>query len=596
MPDLGAAPIVADLVAERARAADVAAGRAPADAIVAGATVVDVYARGTRRADVAIAGGRIAAVGDVGHCVDASTRRYDCDDLYVLPGLIEPHFHVGFSQVSIERLAELLVPMGTIALSGCFSESASIVGGAVVEEQLERLAGSGLDVLLSPFYASALGPCIGSYGREELLALVADERCVEVREWSDGAARNLPDGLDEVWAEGLRRGRAIAGHMASQTGPALQASVARGVRSDHETVTAAEAVERARLGVTVQMREGSALRDMDALLPAIVDDGADPDMFSFCSDEQELHDLVERGHIDGKLRMAVERGVDPIEAVRMATLNAARSMGLDADYGSVTPGRLASLALVEDLSDARVQMTFSRGRLMAERGRYLGDAAASSYPPEWSDTVHVRGPLAMRDFAVDIADGDAQPVRVVGIAPGSAVSEELHETVRVESGRVVGAPGLAKLAMIDRHEASGRIGVGLARGLGIESGAFAATINAGAFNLMVAGVDDEAMAIAANRAAELGGGIVVARDGAVRAELALPLFGIVSDAPLRDSVASAGRVARAMRDDLGSPVSGIVAVAGFACLASYPALKVTDRGLVRTSPAGEREIVGVSVA
>lgn len=587
--------------AARRHAADVAAGRVPADAVITGGRIVNVVSGRIVRGDVAVAGPRIAAVGDVARCVGDGTTRIDATGLFVLPGFIDPHFHVGYSQVTVERLAELLVPMGTVALSSCFAEAAYIAGRRAVEEQLERVDGTGLDILLSPFHAAALG--LGEFGSldrfslDDLRALVQDARCVELREWNDDVGRLPVPGLAEVWAEAVARGRAIGGHLEGLAGPAVQAAVAQGVASDHEVTTVEEALERARLGVIVQLREGSSTQDLLNVLPAVTEFGADPSMFSACSDEQEAHSLAELGHQDHKLRLLVRNGVAPVDAVRMVTLNAARSLGVERDYGAVLPGRLASLALVEDLAAFRVVHVVSRGRLCARGGAYLPSPPERDYPAEWNHTVRVGRAFSAADFRLPLADG-TRALRVIGVTPGYLRTEELLLDLPVRDGGTAGDTGrdLAKIAVIDRHQASGRYATALISGLGVRRGAVAATINPGAMNLMVVGADDADMALAANRCAELEGGIVVVRDGAVRAELALPTFGIVSPAPLAQTLAASRRLAAAIRDELGSPLRGLVPSAGFACLAaSIPGLKMTEYGLVRVVRGGPREPVPLAV-
>ena len=571
---------------ERMHAAEVAAGERPADLVLSGGRVVEVFTGRILPLDVALAGTRIAAVGDVSHCVDASTEVLDCSGLYVLPGFVETHLHVGGSQLGVEGLAEVLVPLGTVALGTCFYEPATIVGAGAVEELLSRADGTGLDVLLSPFHAAALGlgefGNLGRFGLGDLVRLVQHPACVELREWNWGVAKiPLPE-LREAWEAALAGRVTVGGHLEGLTGPALQASVALGVRSDHETGTAAEALEKARAGVTVQMREGSGARDLDALLRAITEHGADPRCFSFSTDEQELASLVRDGHIDRKLRLAVAGGVGPVDAVRMATLTAAASLGVEDDYGSVAPGRVASLALVEDLAAFRVSLCIARGRLAAENGAYLLRTPASPYPEEWLDTIRIDRRLDAGDFRLAAPDGRAS-VRVIGITPGSLLTEELAEEVGIADGRLTGpATGLAKLAVLDRHEGGSRGATGLVRGLGIQAGALASTVNPGMMNLMVVGIGEEDMALAANRVLALGGGIVVVRDGEVRAEVALPLFGILSNAPLPETAAACEEVAAAIERDLGSPIDGLLTTVGFACLAvSIPSLKICDRGLVR---------------
>jgi adenine deaminase len=585
---------VSNPAAERMHAAEVAAGERAADLVLRGARVVEVHTGRLLPLDVAVAGARIAAVGDVSHCLDASTDVVDCAGLYLLPGFVEPHLHVGGSQLAVEGLAQVLLARGTVAVGTCFYEPAVIAGADAVEELLLRASETSLDVLLSPFHAAALGlGAFGNLGRfrlDDLVRLVRHPACVELREWSWNVAKiPLPE-VQEAWEAAIARGVTVGGHLEGLTGPALQASVALGARSDHETATAEEAIEKARAGVTVQIREGSGARDLERLVAAISEHGADPRCFAFSTDEQELASLVRDGHIDHKLRLAVARGIAPIDAVRMATLNAAASLGVDGDYGAVAPGRLASLALVEDLASFRVAACLARGRLVAEGGVYTAlEPAARPYPAAWYETVRFERRLGASDFLLDL-EGRVASVRVIGISPGSLLTEELLEEVELEGGRLRAGSGLAKLAVLDRHDGGARGAVGLVRGLGLERGAVASTVNPGMMNLMVVGVREEDMALAANRVVDLQGGVAVARDGEVTAEVALPLFGILSSEPLPDIAAACRAVDEAI-SELGSCQPGLLTTVGFACLAvSIPALKICDRGLVRVGRDSQEEV------
>jgi adenine deaminase len=594
MSDNGTTDLLMKEVEGRERAARVAAGEAPADIVLEGGRIVEVYTGRVLAADVAIAGDRIAAVGDVSACVGPSTERIDCTGRFVLPGFVEPHLHIGSSQLTIERLAEVLVARGTTAMSTCFYEPAIVGGLDAVLECVERAEGTGLDVMLSPF-AGSLGQ--GELGSsrltpDELRGLLAHERCVEVREWSY-PSHQLP-GSREMYVEAMRRGRVIGGHLEGLTGSMLQASAALGCCSDHETATAEEALEKARAGVIVQVREGSAARDLANVVRAITEYGADPMCFAFSTDEQELDSLVEDGHMDYKMRLAVAQGLSPVDAVRLATIGGARSLGVERDYGAVAAGRVASLVVVDDLASFRVRRVIAQGRVAAEDHRYLLDTSPRPYREAWSNTVRVAREFTAEDFLLPV-DGTAT-VRVIGVTPGSLLTEELVERLDLTGGRLPAGQGLAKLAIADRHDASGRIGVGPVRGLDIERGAVATPINPGAVNLMVIGVDEQDMAIAANRVAELRGGIVVVRDGEIRAEVALPIWGIVTDRPVGETAAECIAVARALREELGCPHHGILGNAGFACLpAAIPSLKMSDHGLVRVDRITGRELVSLEV-
>jgi adenine deaminase len=303
--------------------------------------------------------------------------------------------------------------------------------------------------------------------------------------------------------------------------------------------------------------------------------------FSLATDEQELHSLFRDGYMDHKLRLAVAHGVPPVDVVRMATLTAANSLGVQRDFGSVAPGKVASIAAVNDLRAFDVKVMISEGQLSARDGEYLLMPEVTPYPEDWYRTVHVSEPLTADDFRFDPALETAE-VRVIGITPGSLVTDELIENVHFSGGVVTTPAGLATIAVIDRHDGGERKGLGLVRGFDVRAGAVATTINPGMMNLLVFGVEPESMAVAANRVVEMNGGISVAHEGQIVAEMATPLFGIMSDKPSVEVIPDAVAVADAIRELMGVSYDGLLTSVGFACLAVIiPELKICDQGLVR---------------
>lgn len=586
-------------IEQRKAAALVAAGRASADTVLRGGKVLNVHTGRIARADVAIVAERVAAVGDVEHTVGGSTVEIDCSGLFLLPGFIDSHIHLGGSQLTIQRLAEILVPHGTAALCTDFYELGTIGGLDAVLHELDAAQGSGLDILLSPFNAAVLG--IGAFGNlnrfsyDDLVTLLEREDCIELREWNCWADWLPLDGQAKAYETALRRRLTIGGHLEGLSGPLLQASAALGASSEHEAVSTEEALERWELGIGVQIRGGSAARDFDDLVPAITERGADPSAFSFCTDEQELASITELGHVDRLVRRAIRDGVAPVEAIRMATLNAARGLGVEKDWGSIQPGRIASIVAVEDLATLPIAKVFARGALAAEDGEYRLTPELAQYGPEVRRAVVIERPVATEDFLLPEPDG-TMSARVIGVVPGKLATEELVEEVQVEGGRVVGAEGLAKIAVIDRHLGGHERFVGLIRGFGIERGAVSATVNPGMMNLMTVGVDEEDMRLAASEVARLGGGIAVAVDGEVVASVALPIHGILSDEPSAEVAARCIEIERAIHEDMGSDFEGLISAAGFACLAvSIPSLKITSRGLARVARGEPAEAVSLRV-
>ena len=572
---------------ERRVAADVAIGKRDADMALLGGRYVEVNTGRIENGDIAIAGRRIAALGDISHCYGEATTIIDCSGLILVPGLIDPHIHVGGSQLSIERLAEVLVPAGTAAICTDFYELATIAGIETVEESLRRADGTGLYILLSPFHATALG--IGEFGNlgrfslDDLLSLANHERTIGIREWNYGADQIPFSQISEFYRIAIERRLAIEGHLEGLSGPSLQASIALGVMSDHETVTALEAASLIKLGVTVQLREGSGAKDLAEVVKAITEEGYDTRSFSLATDEQELHSLARDGYMDHKVRLAIKHGVASIDAIRMATLTAAQSLGVQRDFGSLAPGKVASIAAVDSLGSFQVRLMVSEGVLSARDGDYLIDKPVEAYPSNWYDSIKVKRPLVPSDFEFDHRLRRAE-VRVIGMNPGSLVTEELIEAVDFEDGSAVNSDTLATVAVLDRHFGNGARGLGLVRGFDMVDGAIATTINPGVMNLLVLGMDSASMATAANRVARIGGGIVVARENDVLAEVSTPLFGILSDRPSSEVIEDAVSVADAIRDQLGVSYDGLITSIGFAALAVIiPSLKICDRGLVRVA-------------
>jgi adenine deaminase len=584
---------------ERRQAAEVAAGRLAADRILSGGKVLNVHTGRISRADVAIAGSRIAAVGDVDHTVGPMTETVDVSGQFLLPGFIDSHIHLGGSQLTIQRLAEVLVPHGTIAVSTDFYELGTIGGLPAVLAELENARGGGVDILLSPFIAAVLG--IGSFGNlerfsyDDLIQLLEHEDCVELREWNCWANWLPMEGQQRVYEAALRLGRTVGGHLEGLSGPLLQSSVALGVRSEHEAVDVHEAMERWELGVNVQIRGGSAARDFDDLVPAITERGADTSYFSFCTDEQELAAIAHDGHIDRLVRRAIREGIAPVEAVRMATINAARGIGIDKDYGSISPGRFASIVVVGDLATLPISMVLSRGAIAARDGEYLLAPTPAVYGAETRQAVVIEDPITADDFLIAEPDGRMR-ARVIGMVPGKLATEERIEEIELTGGRLQDADGLAKIAVFDRHLGGAERAVGLIRGFGIERGAVAATVNPGMMNLMTVGVDEEDMAAAARAVAEMGGGIAVAVGGEILARVALPIHGILSDAPSAEVVAACTAIEEAIETRMGCQFEGLISAAGFACLAvSIPSLKITSRGLARVFRGDPAEAVTLRV-
>ncbi len=371
------------------------------------------------------------------------------------------------------------------------------------------------------------------------------------------------------------RGRPIDGHAPGLGGRALDAYAAAGISSDHESTTAEEAREKLRRGMTVFVREATNAHNLLALLP-LVDRWCERRL-CFCTDDRVPADLLDEGSIDHLLRTAVAHGVEPMAALRMATLNTAEHFGLT-DRGAVAPGRRADLVVVADLADFRAEQVWVGGRRVAADG-VAGFAAAGAAVPTAAVRDTVRLPPGELDLRIAAAAGAS--VRVVGAVPDQLVTEHLTVAARVEGGEAVADPerDLLKMAVVERHSGRGRVGKGFVHGVGLRRGALAGTVAHDHHNLVLIGADDASMRTAAAAVAASGGGLAVAAGERVLAHLALPIGGLMSDRPIEEVRAALDALLAAARE-LGSPLHDPFMAMSFLTLEVIPSLKLTDQGLV----------------
>ena len=373
----------------------------------------------------------------------------------------------------------------------------------------------------------------------------------------------------------------VDGHAPGVLGPSLQAYAAAGIRSDHEAYTAEEGRQRLRAGMWVLIREASAARNLQALLPLVEEFG--PYRMAFCTDDREPEHIAVDGHVNAIVRDAVAYGIDPIDALVLASHNAATYHRLD-HLGAVAPGRQADILVLPDLERFVPEVVLKRGRPVGEIER--------PEVPEWvKHTIRV-GALGPEVFRIPWRDG--RRARVIGLVPGQIVTESLVDQPLVRGGEALADPerDLAKIAVIERHLGTGRIGRGFVRGFGLRRGALATSLSHDAHNVVVVGVSDSSMAFAVRRLANIGGGIVVVDGAEVAAELPLPVAGILSDAPLEEVVARSHAIVAAA-ETLGCAIEAPFQLLAFLALSVIPSLKITDRGLVDVD---RFEIVPLEVA
>jgi adenine deaminase len=510
-----------------ARRIAVARGREPGDLCLTGGRVVNVFTRRVEAASVVLADGRIAGVGPYDWQAQETIR---LDGRTIMPGLIDSHMHLESTLLAPSELARLIVPMGTTATISDSHEVGNVLGVPGIDMLIAASHGLPIDLF---FMASSCVPAThwedagALIGPAEVRALLARPEVLGLAEMMDMPAvlNGDRDVLEKIASAHACR-QAVDGHAAGLMGRDLIAYAAAGIRSDHEATTADEALARAALGMLVQVREGSSARNLNALAPLLVR-GAIEDGWCLVTDDIFPDDLRRQRHLDGLLRRVVDEGVPAASAVRHASLVPARHYGLS-DRGAVAPGYRADLVVVDDLREFRPQLVLKDGQIVAREGRCLAEIA----PPKLSvtNTVHLAA-VDESAFRLPLASATHS---VIGIVPGQIFTRRETMQVNVEDGHWAfdSTRDVLLIASIERHRASGRIGLGLVRGFGLRRpGAIGSSVAHDSHNLIVAGTNSCDMLACVRALAETGGGFVVAADGGLRARLPLLFAGLLSTEP-----------------------------------------------------------------
>ena len=552
------------MATDLARRLAVARGDEPADVVVRGGRVLSVFTREWLDVDVAVSDGWVAGLGDYEgrEVIDASGR-------YVVPGFIDAHMHLESTKLLPDEFARLVLPLGTTAVVLDPHELANVLGTDGVHWLLDACESLPLDYY---FMASSCIPASKFESpRRPLLAGDLESLLRRRRVLGLAEMMNFPGVInaDQTELEKLRlaSGVHVDGHAPGVHGKALNAYAAAGIRSDHEALTVAEGRERLRSGMWLLIREASMARNLQALLPLVQEFGTN--RIAFCTDDRDPEDIAENGHINGMVREAVRAGIAPEDAVVLATLNPATWHRLW-HLGAIAPGYQADMLVLADLERFQPEVVLKAGRPV--------DEIPEPDVPEWVKHSVRNQPVTANDFRIPWTGGQA---RVIGLVPDQVITESLLEEPATADGAAVADAGkdLAKIAVIERHLGTGRIGLGFVRGSGLQRGALASTVAHDAHNIVVVGMADADMVRAVERLGELGGGIVVIDGGEITAELPLPVAGLLADAPLAEVIEQSlacNDAARALGWSGATPFLTL----SFLGLSVIPSLKITDRGLV----------------
>lgn len=549
----------------------IAKGESPADLILANAKVVNTFNGEIENANIAIFNGMVAGVGDYKQAKEI----IDLEGKYVAPGLINGHVHVESSMLDIGQYARAIVPHGTSVIVTDLHEIANVSGMAGIKYVLAYARRLPLDLFLmapSCVPATHLETSGAALGPEDIKKILRFRECIGL-----GEVMNYPGVLfgDDTMLSKIKsaQGKIIDGHAPGVSGKNLNAYIGAGIHSDHESVALAEAMEKLRRGMYIMIREGSTEKNLEALLP-LVTDKTYPRCF-FVVDDRHAEDILNDGDIDAVVRKAIRLGLEPMRAIQMATINAANYFRLD-KLGAVAPGYFANFIILDDLKSFQVKTVYYHGKKVAENGSPLFNLPKAP-ANQLNRTVNVK------PFTIDAlklkAKGDTS--FVIEIVPGQIVNRKKSVKVNIKDGLIQPdtARDILKAVVVERHKATGNIGLGLVTGFGLKKGALASSTAHDSHNIVAVGASDEDIFTAIKEIERLQGGIVVAAGGQILGRLPTPIAGLLSEEPL-EKVVSALTELQEIARQLGCVLPAPFATLSFMALPVIPELRLTDLGLV----------------
>ena len=502
---------------------DVAAGREPADLVIKNCMVVNVFTGRIVPGDIAVCGDRIAGIGSY-----EGRQTVDARGKYAAPGFIDSHIHIESCYVTPEEISRLLVPHGAATIIADPHEIVNVCGIPGLDYMMEAAKDAALDIKYM------LPSCVPSTSFEHAGAIVDAAQMEEpirrdnilgLGEFMDyPGVISASDSVLEKLLVAKKAGKLIDGHAPSVAGLELNAYAAAGIQGDHECSTVEEMNDRLERGMYVLMRQGSACHNLRTLVKGVTPENSRRCLL--CSDDRQPKTIFSEGHMDNHLRICVEEGLDPVTAIRMATLNAAECFRLH-DRGALAPGYRADIVLLDDLKDFRVRKVWLGGTLCAEDGRYLPQVHRH-------DAAAVRGSIRLKDFSAEKFKMHltSNKVNVIGILPGGVVTKKDTAEIRLDAdGEFVWQPeqDIVKVAVLERHHYTGNVACGFLKGYGIQAGAVALSVAHDSHNIIVCGVSDQEMEAAVLALEKQQGGIVLVKDGQVIASMPLPIAGLMSD-------------------------------------------------------------------
>jgi adenine deaminase len=571
----------------------VAMGRQPADLVIRNGSWVCVQSGEIiPQSDIAVSGERIAYVGpDASHTIGKDTKVINTAGRYLVPGLLDGHMHIESGMLTVTEFVRAVVPHGTTGMFVDPHEIANVFGLRGVKLMVDEAAGQPIHVWVQ------VPSCVPSApGLETPGASLGPQEVAEAMGWPGiiglGEVMNFPgvflgdEKMHVEMGEARKAGKVIGGHYASpDLGLPFHGYAAGGPQDDHEGTRMEDAVARVRQGMKAMLRFGSGWQDVAEGVRAITEQKLDPRRFILCTDDSHSETLVDEGHVDRAVRQAITHGIPPLIAIQMATINTADHFGLGSEIGMIAPGRYADILLVDDLVEFKAGVVIAQGKVVADNYQLTIDLPAFPYPDWAIHSVHLGKTLSAADFRLAAPDNARVTANVIGVIEKQAPTRHLRLELAVENGEIKTdlAHDLAKVALVERHKATGGVQVGLVQGFGFNTAcAIASTVAHDSHHIIVVGTSEEDMALAVNHLAKMGGGQIAVKNGQIIGQVALPIAGLMSS-ERADIVARQAATILAGFRKCGCQMSNPNMQLSLLALVVIPELRISDLGLVDTT-------------
>lgn len=576
------------MLEDRFELIDVALGRKIPDTWVRGGSLVNVLTGEILEScNIAISHGRIASVGLSEVQAKDDALILNAEGFYVLPGLIDGHVHIESSMLRPIEFCRATLPHGTTSVLIDPHEITNVLGLDGVRYMLDESEGLPLKFFVQIPSCVPSAPNLETSGAsingKDVALALNWQRVVGLAEVMNfpGVLLKDPNILDEIRIT-LERGKIVEGHAPGLGLRELNAYASAGVKGDHESISSEEAIMKLRLGMTLEIREGSSAKNLEAIIPSLLAKKIDLRHCLLVTDDKHADEILSEGHVDHLLHQAIFQGVDPVKAIQMVTINVAEHFHLESEIGSISPGRSADLTIVKNLEDPKPAYVFSNGCLVAKDGKLTSKLTPFQCPETVRRSIHLKRQILPSDFEIPVATGSSSlDVLVIGVKDGEAYTHRLVERMRVENGLLVPdlKKDILKVSVIERHKATGNIGLGFVEGFGIKKGAIGSSVGHDSHNIIVLGTNDTDMAHAVSSIARMDGGIVAVKSRRAIARLPLHIAGLMSDQNAHEVVKGLRKIQEAV-ENLGTTLRSPFMTLSFLPLAVIPHLRITDKGLV----------------